>query len=102
MYIPPEAELDLVGLPGMVWQPFCPPFLFLNIILFIFSCAGSLLLSGLFSSCGKQGLLSSCSVRASHCGGFFCCGAQAIGHMGSIVGCSRALEHRFKNCGTRA
>ena len=46
--------------------------------LLIFGCAGSLLLHGPFSSCGEQGLLSSCSVRASHCGGFFCCGAQAL------------------------
>ena len=30
---------------------------FLKIILFIFACAGSWLLHGLFSSCGKQGLL---------------------------------------------
>ena len=36
------------------------------------------------SSCGKQGLLPSCWVRSSHCGGFSC-GAQALGHAGSIV-----------------
>ena len=29
-----------------------------------------------FSSYGDQGLLSSCGARASHCGGFSCCGAQ--------------------------
>ena len=34
-------------------------------ILFIFGCAGSSLLLKLFSSCGKQGLLSSCSARTS-------------------------------------
>ena len=28
-----------------------------------------------FSSCSEQGLLSSCGARASHCGGFSCCGA---------------------------
>ena len=33
-----------------------------------------------FSSCGGQGLLSSCGTRASHCGGFSCCRAQAQGH----------------------
>ena len=32
-----------------------------------------------FSSCGKQGLLSSCDVQASHCGIFFCCEAQVLG-----------------------
>ena len=38
--------------------------------LFIFGCAGSALLLG---------LLSACSVQASHCTGFFSCGAQALG-----------------------
>ena len=32
-----------------------------------------------FSNWGEWGLLSSCSAQASHCGGFFCCGAQALG-----------------------
>ena len=45
--------------------------------------------AGLSFSCTKQGLLSSCSARASHCGGFSCCGAQALEHMGSVVGASR-------------
>ena len=31
-----------------------------------------------FSSCGERGLLC-CGVRASHCGGFSCCGARALG-----------------------
>ena len=80
-----------------------PHFFFKKYILFIyFRCAGSLLLSGLFSSCGKQGFLSSCSGPAFHCGGFFRCGAQAIGHMSSIVGASWAPECRLKNCGTWA
>ena len=34
---------------------------------------------GAFSSCGEQGLLSSCSSWAFHCGGFSCCGTQAQG-----------------------
>ena len=34
--------------------------------LFIFGCAGSSLLSGLFSSCGEWGLLSSFSVYFGH------------------------------------
>ena len=48
--------------------------IFLKIIvlinLFIFGCAGSSLLHGLFSSCGERGLLSSCPARASPCSGF--------------------------------
>ena len=45
---------------------------------------------------------SSCGVRASHCGGFSCCGAQALGAWASVVavrGLSScglwSLEHRF-------
>ena len=34
------------------------------------------------------------SVRASHCRGFSCCGARALG--------ARALEHRLSSCGSRA
>ena len=52
---------------------------------------------------------SSCGARASHCGGFSCCGAQALGARDSVVvacglsSCvSRALEHRFSSCGARA
>ena len=55
-------------------------FLFMN--LFCYGCAGSLLLCGLFSSCGERRHLSRC-VRASHCVGFSCCGAQALGYTGS-------------------
>ena len=48
-----------------------------------------------FSSCSEQGLLSSCGVRASHCGGFSCCRAQALGHI-CFSSCSKgsvALLH---------
>ena len=45
----------------------------------IFGCAGSLVfLDQLFSSCSNQGLLSSCNVQTFYCGGFSCCGAQAL------------------------
>ena len=37
---------------------------------------------GLFFSCGKQGLLSSCGEQPSHCGGFSCCRAQTLEYMG--------------------
>ena len=47
--------------------------------LFIFACPGPSLLRGLFSSCGEWGLLSSCSVRASHFSGFSCGKAWALG-----------------------
>ena len=35
-----------------------------------------------FSSCSNWGLLSSWAVWASHCGGFSCCRAWALGHVG--------------------
>ena len=46
-----------------------------NLICFIFGCAGY-----------EWGLLCSCDERASHCGGFFCCGAQALEGMGFSCG----------------
>ena len=52
---------------------------FSKIYLFIFGCAGSSLLCGLFGSWGEWGLLSRCGARASDCAGFFGSGAQAPG-----------------------
>ena len=46
----------------------------------VFGYVGSLLLPGLFSRCGEWGPPPSCSARSSHCGGLFCCRAQALGH----------------------
>ena len=50
-----------------------------------------------------------CSARASHCGGFSCCGARALGTRASVVvarGLSsrglRGLEHRLSSCGAQA
>ena len=52
---------------------------------------------------------SSCGAWASHCGGFSCCGARALGAQTSVVvarrlsSCgSRALERRLSSCGARA
>ena len=39
-----------------------------------------------FSSYSKWRLLSSCSAQVSHCGGFSCCRARALGHAG-FSGC---------------
>ena len=75
----------------------------LHICLFInfVDCAGSLLLQGPFSSCRELELPSRCGVWASHCRGFSCCGAQALGHVG-ISNCSfQALEHRLVSGGAR-
>ena len=49
---------------------------------YLFLAAGSLLLSWLFSSCDKWGLLSSCGAQISHCSGFSYCAAWAPGCLG--------------------
>ena len=62
-----------------------------------------------FSSCGSQGLLSSCRVRASHCGGFCCCEALALDEWASLLAalglnsCSlQALEFGLSSSGAWA
>ena len=62
-----------------------------------------------FSSCGERGATLCCGVKASHCGGFSCCRARALGSQASVVAArglsscgSRALEHRLSSCGARA
>ena len=67
--------------------------------LLIFGCARSSLLCGLFSSCGKWGLLSSCIVWASHCSGFSS-GAKSPGHVGFYSCSSRGLECTLSSCDT--
>ena len=63
---------------------------------FILTVLG-LLLSGLFSSCGKQGY-----SLVAVCSGFSCCGAWALGCKGLSSRSSLALEHRLSNCGTHS
>jgi len=65
---------------------------FLNkfVFIYLFGCAGSLLLHRLFCGCGRQGLLSGCAAQASHSSGFSCCGAQSVwtsvvAALGSVV-----------------
>ena len=57
----------------------------------------------------RAGATLRCSARASHCSGFSCCGARALGARGSVVvahglsSCgSQALECRLSSCGARA
>ena len=85
-------------------------FLFLKFIyLFIFGCVGSSLLCPGFLQLRRAGATLCCGTRASHCGGFSCCGARALGMWASVVvecglsSCgSRALERRLSSCGARA
>jgi len=57
-----------------------------------------------FSVFGELGLLSGCSVRAPHCGGFPCCSVASVaqGCEGISVCSFWALEHRLHSCGARA
>ena len=80
---------------------------------YLFILAGSLLLHGLLSCCGEQGLLPNYSAPASHCSAFSCCRAGTLGvgsrHMGLVapqqvgsswtrdqtrVPCRRIFNHR--------
>ena len=61
-----------------------------------------------FSSC-VEWLPLCCGVRASHCGGFSCCGAWTLGVQASVVAAhelsscgSLALERRLSSCGPGA
>ena len=60
-------------------------FKFLFIYLFIFGCVGSLLLRAGFLQLRRVGAALHCGARASHCGGFPCCGARALGARASVV-----------------
>ena len=40
---------------------------------------------GCFLWLWRSWLLSSCSAKRSHCGGFSCCRAQVLRHVGSVV-----------------
>ena len=58
--------------------------------LFTFGCVGSSLLRAGFLWLRRVGATLGCGVQASHCGGFSCCGAWALGTQASVV-----VEHRL-------
>ena len=58
---------------------------FLFIYVFIFGCVGSSLLRAGFLELRREGTTLCCSARASHCGGFSCCRARALGPQASVV-----------------
>ena len=66
------------------------------IVYFIFGRVGSSLLRAGFSLVGERGA-TLCGARASHCGGFSCCRARALGARASVV-----VAHRLSSCGLRA
>ena len=75
---------------------------FLNVYLFIFGCAGSLVLCVGFLQLWKWGLLSSCGVLASHCSVVSCCRTQVLGAWTSVVVARRLQSVGSVNCGTGA
>ena len=91
-----------VTFSSKLFQPSLKMIIYLFTYLFSFGCAGSSLLCGTLSTCGEQRQLSSCSGKASHYGGFSCCGAWALGLVGFSSWGSWALEHRVNSCGTWA
>ena len=95
--------------------------LFTYLFIYTFGCVGSLLLHVGFLQLRRAGAALCCGAWASHCGGFSCCRARALGAWASVVGAcrlqsagsvvvahclsscgSQALEHRLSSCGTRA
>ena len=75
----------------------------------IFGGVGSALLGAGFLQLWRAGATLHCGARASHCSGFSCCRARALGARASVVvarglsSCvSWALERRLSSCGARA
>ena len=68
-------------------------------LLFNFGCVGSSLLRVGFLYLRRAGATLRCGARASHCGGFSCCGARALGARASVV-----VAHGLSSClaGSRA
>ena len=85
-------------------------FLFFNFYLFIYFWLSWVFIAARgLSLVAASGGYSSCSARASHCGGSSCFRAQTLSAWASVVvacglsSCgSWALEHRLGSCGTRA
>ena len=75
-----------------------PFFLYIYFFFFlIFGCIGSSLLRAGFLYLRRVGATLRCGARASHCGGFSSCGAQALGAWASVV-----VARGLSSCGSRA
>ena len=80
-------------------------FCFFKIYLFYFWPRWEFIVASGLSLVAASGGYSLLRCAASHCGGFSCCGARALGAPASVVvgSCGlRALEHRLSSCGARA
>ena len=63
----------------------------------MFGCIGSSLLCTGFLYLQRAGATLPCGEQASHCGGFSCCGARALGTRASVV-----VARGLSSCGSRA
>ena len=70
----------------------CSPWAKFGPHLFFLAALGLHCCTQVFSSCGKQGLLSSCGAQASHCNGVSCRRAGALGHADFSSCASQALK----------
>ena len=102
LYHPPKGKNTLSN-------DFFLIYLFCFYLFIIFGCVGSSLLCAVFLQLRRAGTTLHCGVRASHCGGFPCCGARALDARASVVvacvlsSCgSQTLERRLSSCGTWA
>ena len=73
----PSPESHMLKRPGEEMKT--PGFL---LFFFFLASLGLCCCAGFFSSCVEWGLLSICSMQASHGSGFSYCGAQALEHTG--------------------
>ena len=87
---------------------FFKKYLFILFILFL-GALGLHCCMRAFLQLRRVGATLPCGARASHCSGFSCCGARALGAQAAVVAArvlgscgSRALERRHSSCGARA
>ena len=86
-------QLDLIDrVPEELWTEVCDTVQEVGI--------NTISILGLFSSCGRQELLSSRGAWDSHGGVFSCRGAQALVCEGFSSCGTWALGHRLRSCGT--
>ena len=96
-YLRPETHYTCFHHVDPRW---CCKHISLKQSLLVYDCARSSLLLRLFSSCSEWGLLSSCYVRASHCGKFLLLQSTNCRAVGLSSWGSQALEHWLNSCGT--
>ena len=84
-------------------------YIYINLLYYLLLAALGLHCCVGFLQLQREGATLHCGVRASHCGGFSCCAARALGAWASVIvarglsSCgSRALERRLSSCGSQA